>query len=68
MAVIRGLLASLSTMTLCTLITLFIMGHCWPEMPYEQALGYLSGAGMAGMVAGALIFSTARKARLRRFC
>lgn len=66
MAVIRGLLTSLSTMTLCILPTLFIMGHCWPAMPYEQALGYLSYAGLAGMVAGALVFSTVRKARFRR--
>ncbi|MBC3955671.1 hypothetical protein [Pseudomonas triticifolii] len=59
-------LTSLSTMTLCTLLAFFIMGHWWPEMPYEQALGYLSYAGLAGMVAGALVFLTVRKARLRR--
>ncbi len=58
-------LAALSGIALGVVLTLLILGHYWPEMPYEQALGYLSFAGLAGMALGALIAQTVRKARAR---
>ncbi|PCK90711.1 hypothetical protein PsyrCH409_17915 [Pseudomonas viridiflava] len=65
MGIVRALSASLSGLLLCIVFTVLILGQYWPEMPYEQALGYLSFAGLAGMVSGALIAQTARKARAR---
>lgn len=58
-------LAALSGIALGVVLTLLILGHYWPEMPYEQALGYLSFAGLAGMALGALIAQTVRKARAK---
>lgn len=58
-------LAALSGIALGVVLTLLILGHYWPEMPYEQALGYLSFAGLAGIALGALIAQTVRKARAR---
>ncbi|WP_164711253.1 hypothetical protein [Pseudomonas viridiflava] len=45
MGIVRALLASLSGLLTGLVSTVLILGHYWPEMPYEQALGYLSFAG-----------------------
>ncbi|WP_122550176.1 hypothetical protein [Pseudomonas viridiflava] len=65
MGIVRALLASLSGLLIGLVFTVLILGHYWPEMPYEQALGYLSFAGLAGMALGALIAQAVRKARAR---
>ncbi|KPY31354.1 Uncharacterized protein ALO52_00987 [Pseudomonas syringae pv. primulae] len=65
MIALRALLASLSGLLLGIFFSVLILGHYWPEMPYEQALGYLSFAGLAGMALGALIAQTVRKARAK---
>ncbi|MEE4700655.1 hypothetical protein V2K68_09605 [Pseudomonas alliivorans] len=59
-------LAALSGIALGVVLTLLITGHYWPEIPYEQALGYLSFAGLAGMVSGALMAQAVGKARATR--
>lgn len=65
MVALQALSASLSGLLIGLVFSVLILGQYWPEMPYEQALGYLSFAGLAGMVSGALIAQTARKARAR---
>ncbi len=65
MGIVRALLASLPGLLLGIFFLVLILGHYWPEMPYEQALGYLLCAGLAGMVSGALIAQTVRKARAK---
>ncbi|MEE3924600.1 hypothetical protein [Pseudomonas viridiflava] len=65
MGIVRALSASLSGLLLGIVFTVLILGHYWPEVPYEQALGYLLCAGLAGMALGALIAQAVRKTRAR---